>query len=211
MVAIEVVTRTSFSIITVSNETELYRLEAWSMLQRVNLKCHIGQIAQYPGVCLVHIGCADAGNRTGVDQQSLSALDIGLPDDLRDMAVTAANQVVISGAGHAPAIMRVVGCKDAPSAKFQLGIIAVISKHPTGLCHQSVHRNLISEIVPVHDVKRNAQLDGCTQRIRSDQVATMDNGLSSFRLCFGYGRRKRICTVMTVGNYADFHCMVSCS
>ncbi len=168
------------------------------MLQRVNIECHIGQIAQYPGECPVHIGCADAGNRTGVDQQSLSALDIGLPDDLRDMAVTAPNQIVISGAGHAPAMVRVVGCEDAPSAKFQLGIIAVISKHPTGLCHQSVHRNLIAEIVPVHDVKRNTQLDGSTQRIRSDQVATMDNRLRSVRLRLGYGRRKRICTVMTV-------------
>lgn len=122
------------------------------MLQRVNLKCHIGQIAQYPGVSLIHIGCTDAGNRTGVDQQSLSALDVGLPDDLRDMAVTAANQIVISGTGHASAIVGKVCCKDAPTAKFQLGILPMIDERSTGLCHQFVHRYLIAKIVAVHHV-----------------------------------------------------------
>lgn len=62
----------------------------------MNLKSHLGQITQYPGVCLIHVGCADSGNRAGVDQKSLPALDVGLPEDIRDMAVTATYQVAIS-------------------------------------------------------------------------------------------------------------------
>lgn len=63
-----------------------------SVLQRVNFKIHAGQVTQYPGINFSRIGCSDAGNRTRVDQPSLAALDVGLPDDLCGMAVTAANQ-----------------------------------------------------------------------------------------------------------------------
>lgn len=93
------------------------------MLQCVNLKSHIGQITQYPGKCLIHVGSAYAGNRARLDQQSLSALDVGLPDDLGNMAVTAANQGVIPGTGDAPAIVGKVVCKDALAAELQFGML----------------------------------------------------------------------------------------
>lgn len=178
------------------------------MLQRMNLECHIGQVAQYPGKCLTNIGRPYAGNRTRVDQPSLPALDIGLPDDLRNMAVTAANQVVIPGTGHAPAIVRVVGRKDAPSAKLQFRILPVESEQPAGPCHHFMHCHSIAKIVSMNHMQRHTEFDGWTQRIRTDQVAAMDDGLRTSCLCFGYGRRKRLCTIMTVGNDANFHCYV---
>lgn len=43
-------------------------LRTSSVLQRVNLKTHAGQVTQYPGINFSHIGCSDAGYRTRVDR-----------------------------------------------------------------------------------------------------------------------------------------------
>lgn len=56
----------------------------------------------------------------------------------------------------------------------------------------------------MHHMQRHTELEGCTQRVRTDQVAAMDDCLCPVRLRFGYGRRKRLCTIMTVGDDADF-------
>jgi hypothetical protein len=74
-----------------------------------------------------------------------------------------------------------------------------------------VHRNLIAKIVAVYHVQGDTEFDGCAQRIRTYQVTAMNDSLRPGRLCFGNSRCERLCTIMTVGDDADFHCTLSCS
>jgi len=90
LVAIELVTRTSVGNSNFRNETGLYRLLTWSILQRLNFESHASQISQYPGESHIYAKRTYAGNRTWVDQKCLPSFDIGLPKNLSEMNTASA-------------------------------------------------------------------------------------------------------------------------
>ncbi len=182
-----------------------------SVPQRANLKSHMLEIAQYPCARGIDTGRINAGDRARIDQQSMPPLDIGLLDNFGDVAVAAADEIVISGAGHGMAVMGIMRHKNTPPGKFQHGIQAVIDELPGRFCHQLLHGHWVADIVAMHDMQRQAEFDRSAQGLGSDQVAAMDNCLRAISLCGSYRRSKRFGTVMTVGGDTYFHFVLTYS
>ena len=87
-----------------------------------NVEMHGGQVAHDPG----GFRCAEAGDSARVDQPGSAGFYVGLLAYFWHMAVAAADQVVVAGAGHAVAVMRIVGDEDAAVSERNRGIAAVV-------------------------------------------------------------------------------------
>jgi hypothetical protein len=120
------------------------------------------------------------------------------------MAVTAADEIILSGAGHAITIMGVVGDENAPSAKFKRGIHSMINKLAGGFCRQILHRHLVANIVAMHDMYRKSKLEGGSQGMSTYHITAMNNCFCPGCMRCGYSSSKRFRTIMTVGDDADF-------
>jgi len=125
----------------------------------------------------------NAGYGAGIHQDGMSALNVFKVHYLCDMAVTAADKIVISGAGHAVAIMRIVSDKNAPSAEFKGCIHAVVYKMAVGFCHQILDGHRVAEIVAVYHMYRKAKLQGCAQGVSTYHITAMDDGLRPGCMC----------------------------
>lgn len=101
----------------------------------------------------------NAGNSTRIDQDGIPAFNVIKSHHLCDMAVTAADKIEISSAGHAAAIMRVVRDKNAFAAEFKRGIHAVVNKMAIGFCHQILDGHRVAKVVSVHHMYGKAKLE----------------------------------------------------
>lgn len=146
----------------------------------------------------------NAGNRARINQDGLSAFNVVKGHHLGDMAVAAADKIEIAGTGHAVAIMRIVGDKNAPSAEFKRGIHAVVNKMAIGFSHQVLDGHRIAKIVAVYHMYRKAKLQGCAQGVSTYHITAMDDGLRPGCMCRSNSSGKWFGTVVTVGDDADF-------
>lgn len=146
----------------------------------------------------------DAGNGARIDQRGMAAFNIGMLCDFGNMAVAAAHQVVIPGACHADAIMRIVGDKDTAATQLQRGIHAMINQGSCGFCHQVVHGYRVALIVAVYHVYGYACFERSAQRVCADDIAAVYNGLCAGSVGRTYGSGERFCAIMAVGNNANF-------
>ena len=97
------------------------------------------------------------------------------------VAVAAADQVVVAGAGHAVAVVRVVGEEDAPAAELRSRHPAVVVELAVGVAGQLRDGDRVAEVVAVHDMHRQAELERGLQGVGADDVAAMDDGLGALR------------------------------
>lgn len=146
----------------------------------------------------------NAGNSAGINQNGVSAFNIFKGHYLGDMAVSAADKIVISCAGHAVAIMWIVSDKNAPSAEFKGGIHAVVYKMAVGFCHEILDGHRVAEIVAVYHMYRQAKLEGCAQGVSTYHITAMDDCLRPGCMCRSNSSSKRFGTIVTVGDDADF-------
>jgi hypothetical protein len=148
-------------------------------------KLNVGQVGEDPG-CRRR---TQTGDGAGIDQPGQAALDVGLLPDFGFVAVAAADQVVVAGAGHAVADVRIVGEEDAPAAQLQGRILAVIVQLVVGIVRDAGDRNRVAEVVAVHGMDRQPQLERGTQGVAADDVAAVDHGFGA--LGHGSGERRR--------------------
>jgi hypothetical protein len=171
----------------------------------VDFKNHAAQITQYPGERFLYARRADTGNGSRIDQQRLLPFNIWLPDNFCDMTVPAANQIVVSGTGQRPSVMRIVRGEDTFSCPFKFRILPVVEHLTIVLGHHPVQRHLVADIIAVNHMQRDTEFERGAQGIRTDQVTAMYDGLGTQRLRFGDCRSQRLGTIMTVRDDAYFH------
>jgi hypothetical protein len=134
----------------------------------------------------------------------MPAFNIGKGHHLGNVAVSAANEIVIPGASHAAAIMRVMGDENAPPAQFQCRIHSVVNKFAGGFGHQIMDGHRIAKIVAMYNMDGKAKLERSAQGMGTYHITAMYNCLRSGCMGCGYCRGKWFGAVMTVGNDADF-------
>ena len=174
------------------------------MLQRVDFKSHAFQVAQYPGIGCDDARCMDTGNCARINQCGMPALNVRMRNDLGYMAVAATDKIVISGARHAVAVMRIVGNEYPPPGKFQRGIHSMVNKIAAGFRHQILYGHHVAKIVAVYDMHGKAKLERGTQGIGTDQITAMYNCFCPRSMSCGHCSGERFGTVMAVGDDADF-------
>ncbi len=125
-------------------------------------------------------------------------------DDFCNVTVTAADEIVISGAGHAASIMGIVCYKYAATAKLQRGIHSMINQGAAGFCHQLMDGHRIAKIVAMHDMYGKAKFEGGTQSLCTYHIPAMNNSLRARCMCGRHGSSEGFGTIMTVGDDADF-------
>ena len=134
-----------------------------------------------------------------------SVLDVVHALDARDMRMTAANEIPIAGARHRIAVLGIVNDEDAPSGQIETRVGAVIRQLSVAFACSAVERYRVAQVVAVNHVHRQADAERATQRLRADDVAAMDDGRCAFRRALSHRARKRVGTIVAVGNDANFH------
>ena len=134
----------------------------------------------------------------------MSAFNVRKCHHLGDMAVPAADEIVITGTSHAAAIMRVVCDENAPPAEFQRGIHSMVNEITSGFCHQIMDGHRIAKIVAMYHMHGKAKLERGAQSVSAYHIAAMNNCLRPGCMRCGYSSSKRFGTIMTVGDDADF-------
>jgi hypothetical protein len=129
------------------------------------------QITQYPGGNSTHAWSINARDGAGIDQPALSAVDISLYTNMRVVAMAVADQIMVAGAG--PGMVRHVRDKYPAPPKYQHCFLTMVGEQTFGLCHRAVQSGNVADVVAMHCMDGNAKLEGCTQGIYTDQVATM--------------------------------------
>jgi hypothetical protein len=120
------------------------------------------------------------------------------------VAMAAADQVIVSGTGHAMPVMRVMGDKYSPPPKFQCRVHAVKNKAAGGLLHQVVNGLRVAKIIALHDMHGKPNLERSAYRIGPYQVPAMDNRFRTCGMGCSNGSGEGFRTVMTIGDDADF-------
>jgi len=98
-----------------------------------------------------------------------------------------------------------VNHEQAPAAEFQARIAAVVSQRAGGLMCRADHPRQVAEVVAVHRVHRQAELQRRIQRIRPDDVATVQNRPRTPLSRLRDGRREPSAVIVAVRDHADLH------
>lgn len=70
------------------------------------------------------------------------------------------------------------------------GFLSVVGEQPAGFFHHAIQRCDIADVVAMHCMNGDADLERGTQGIDADQVAAMDDSLRAASLCRQNRRRQ---------------------
>ena len=135
------------------------------LFQRVNLKIHFFQITQNPRIGCDDTRCVYACNGARIYQCRISTFNVCKFYHFGDMAVAAADEIIISGASHAATIMRVVGNENTPTTELQCCIHPVVNKVTVGFGRQVGNGHHVAKVVAVYYMHAKAKLERGSQCI----------------------------------------------
>ena len=155
-----------------------------------NFKSHLRKVTEYPGGNSVHTGSINAGDRAGIDQPTVLAIDSNLPADMRSVAVSVADQIIVSGAGESLSVMRHMGNEYPAPTELEHSFLPVVSKQPARFFHHAVQRCDVTDVIAMDCMDREASFERGTQCVDADQIATVNDRLRAARLCRQNRRRQ---------------------
>src|SRR5690348_15647030 len=119
--------------------------------------------------------------------------------------MAAADEIPVAGARHRVAVFRIVDDEDAPRAERQPRIGTVILELTIAFARPARERDGIAEIVAVDHVHRQSDAQCGAQRLRTDEVAAMDDDFGALGRRFAHRARERVGAVVTVRQDAELH------
>lgn len=85
------------------------------------------------------------------------------------------------------------------------GFLSVVGEQPAGFFHHAIQRCDIADVVAMHCMNGDADLERGTQGVDADQVTTVNDRLRPGSMGLHDRRHQGRGTVMAVGNNTNFH------